>query len=120
MKDYEVNPDNPVETLELIDAMIASWKAEHEIMENGKIDVGDIPIVWVTAPKLFKGFVGIKYVDNELAVITDAGKDKIKEKISEFVIAGDAELESLVEDTLEMLLTMVGLAKRYMSYLNKE
>ena len=111
-KSFIVDPDNPVETIELVRALIAGYKAQEEILEDDKVDPLDMLHVIRAAPKLWTGFVGIKYVDDELAEISDEGKAKLRSAIEEFVIAGQEELEQLVEDYMALLMEMAALAKR--------
>ena len=111
-----VDPKNPVETIEIIDALLSGWELHGEVMEDGKINFMDIPYVIAKLPTLWKGFVGIDVIDDEMAVVDDEGKAKIKAKIEEFVIADEEELEKLIEELMELLLQIVRVAKKFTNY----
>jgi len=109
----------PTQTIEFIKALLTGWKLSETVMEDGKINFMDIPAIIAAAPALWTGFVGIDKVDDEMAHIDDEGKAEIKAVIAEFVVADDEELEALVEETMQMVLDVVGLSKRFVLYFKK-
>lgn len=108
----------PTETIELVEAMLRSWKLYGEVMTDGKINVMDFPAVFAASPVLWKGFVGVDKIDNELKDLDDAGKAAIKAKIEEFVLTPtNEELEKLVEDLLKTVIMMVEVGLRTAAYI---
>lgn len=108
-----VDPKNPVETLEFIDALLSGWKMHNEVMEDGKINYADIPTIIAKLPAFWKGFIGIDVIDDEMANVDADGEAKIKAKIQEFVLDNNADLEFLIEEVMELILTIVGVAKKF-------
>ena len=107
-----VDPANPKQTIEFIDGLLTAWKAQELIMADGKVNWTDLPIALSAAPVLWKGFVGIDVIDDEMLVVNDEGQEKIREKIGEFVFAGDPEAEELIEEIVELVLEIVRVAKK--------
>lgn len=110
------DPKNPIETIEFITAMLQSWKTYQDISADGKVNLLDLPAVFSAAPTLWKGFVGLDNIDNELLVIDEEGRAKIKAKIEEFVLVQDPELEDLVEDIVQLVLNMTEVAAKTVQY----
>lgn len=114
-----VDPKNPVETIEFIDGLLSGWVLHNEVMADGKVNFMDIPYAIAKLPALWKGFVGIDIIDDEMAVVNDEGKAKIKAKIAEFVIASDEILEQLIEELMALLLEIVRVSKKFTEYFEK-
>ena len=113
----KIDSKNPIETLELIDSMIKGYLLHKNIMEDGKINLLDLPLFIGFMPVLYKSFVGIQNIENELAAIDDDGKMAIKAKIREFCIEEDEVLEELIEELTELIFNMVGVITKFVYYL---
>ena len=111
------DPKNPIETLELIDGMLKGFLLNKNVMEDGKINLLDLPAFIGFLPVLYKSFVGIQNIENELAAIDDDGRLAIKNKIREFCIKEDEVLEELIEELTELIFNMIGVITKFVYYL---
>ncbi|HNW88183.1 MAG TPA: hypothetical protein PKN48_00840 [Bacteroidales bacterium] len=115
------DPKNPVQTLEFLEAMLRAWKLNAEIMEDKKIDFKDLPYVFGAAPVLWKGFVGLDQIDDEMLVIDDDGRALISAKVEEFVVTPtNEELEMVVENLMKLVLHMVEVSVETIAYFKKK
>lgn len=115
------DPKNPIQTIEFLEAVLRSWKLQAEVLADKKVTIGDFPAVFAAAPVLWKGFVGVDEIDNEMQVVDDDGRALIKAKIEEFVITPtNEELEALVEGLMAMVLNMVEMAAKTVAYFKKK
>ena len=106
---YKLDPDNPKETLELLDFVFVGFKTEKAVNEDKKFTKGDILHLLKAGPTVFRGFIGLKYIDDELNNLSDLGHEKIREKITSFV-HDDERTEAFIELVMEWLLKTVQLA----------
>jgi len=106
---FVLQPDNPKETLEFLDFVFAGFEAEKAITEDKKFTAGDILHIMKAGPAAFRGFIGIKYVDDELRAMSEIGRQMVTDKIKSFIY-DDERTENFVELVLEWLLLTVRLA----------
>ena len=113
--------DNPVETIEFIEALITIWSTRVKIWEDRKFGVEDIAHVFAAVPAVTRGIIGMQYIDDERRNLSDVGRVKIKEAIAKFEPEKpDKDIEKLVESYLQLVDHIFEVGLETMDYLKKK
>jgi hypothetical protein len=115
------NGNNPMETIEFINALITVWITRVKIWEDRKFGIDDIGYVFAAIPTITRGIIGMQYIDDERRELTDEGREKIKEAIKEFEPEKpDEEIERLVEEYLMWIDHTFEIGLKTIDYLKKK